>query len=179
MNSAEEYFGTDFVKRIYDMFEKAEQEGKFVFIHGTHSLDDAINIALNGLECDYPELLYTADLMNKNDKLLFDKLKNWPHWDLKYLLTICVPKSSGKGGTPIWTEDLDGLFHLSPHFINKIIDVKEKSIMQNPKYDPLKNIEATVEDRSYETKTGRIIKISLPQNEFEAYEENNKYEERN
>ena len=120
MSSAKEYFGTDFVKKIYEMFEKAEQEGKFVFMHGTYSLDDAINIALNGLECDYPELLYTAELMNKN----------------------------------------------------------EKSIIQNPKYDPLKNIEATVEDRSFETKTGKFIEISLPPSELEFYEEASKYEER-
>ena len=178
MSSAKEYFGTDFVKKIYEMFEKAEQEGKFVFMHGTYSLDDAINIALNGLECDYPELLYTAELMNKNDKLLFEKLKSWPHWDLKYLLTVCVPKCSGKGGIPIWNEDSNGQFHLSPHFINGIIDVNEKSIIQNPKYDSLKNIEATVEDRSFETKTGKFIEISIPPSELEFYEEASKYEER-
>lgn len=178
MSSAKEYFGTDFVKKIYEMFDRAEQEGKFVFMHGTYSLDDAINIALNGLECDYPELLYTAELMNKNDKLLFEKLKSWPHWDLKYLLTVCVPKSSGKGGIPIWNEDSNGQFHLSPHFINGIIDVNEKSIIQNSKYEPLKNIEATIEDRSFETKTGKFIEISLPPSELEFYEEASKYEER-
>ena len=178
MSSAKEYFGADFVKKIYEVFERAEQEDRFVFIHGTYFLEDAIKIALNGLECDYPELLYTAELMNKNDSLLFEKLKNWPHWDLKYLLTVCVPKSSGKGGIPIWTKDSYGRFHLSPHFINEIIDVNEKSIMQNPKYDPLKNIEATVEDRSFETKTGKCIKITLPEDELELYEEASKYEER-
>lgn len=178
MSSAKEYFGTDFVKKIYEMFDRAEQEGKFVFMHGTYSLDDAINIALNGLECDYPELLYTAELVNKNDKLLFEKLKSWPHWDLKYLLTVCVPKSSGKGGIPIWNEDSNGQFHLSPHFINGIIDVNDKSIIQNPKYEPLKNIEATIEDRSFETKTGKFIEISLPPSELEFYEETSKYEER-
>lgn len=178
MSSAKEYFGTDFVKKIYEMFERAEQEGKFVFIHGAPSPDDAINIALNGLECDYPELLYTAELMNKNDKLLFEKLKSWPHWDLKYLLTIFVPKSSGKGGIPIWNEDSDGLFRLSPHFINGIIDVNKKSIVKNPKYDPLKNIEATIEDRSFETKTGKFIQISLPQNELEFYEEDSQDDEK-
>ena len=178
MSSAKEYFGTDFVKKIYEMFERAEQESKFVFMHGTYSLDDAINIALNGLECDYPELLYTAELMNKNDKLLFEKLKSWPHWDLKYLLTVCVPKCSGKGGIPIWNEDSNGQFHLSPYFINGIIDVNEKSIIQNPKYDPLKNIEATIEDRSFETNTGKFIEISLPPSELELYEGASKYEER-
>ena len=69
MSTAKEYFGTDFVKKIDEMFERAEQEDRFVFIHGAYSLDDAISIALNGLECDYPELLYTAELMNKSDKL--------------------------------------------------------------------------------------------------------------
>lgn len=66
MSSAEEYFGIDFVKKIYEMFERAEKEDRFVFIHGTYSLDDAISILLNGVECDYPELLYTSELMNQN-----------------------------------------------------------------------------------------------------------------
>lgn len=178
MNSAEEYFGTDFVKKIYEMFERAEQEDRFVFIHATYSLDDAISIALNGLECDYPELLYTAELMNKNDRLLFEKLKSWPHWDLKYLLTVCIPKSSGNGGIPIWSKNSDGQFHLSSQFINGIINVNEKSIIPNPKYDPLKNVEADIEDRSFETRTGKCIKISLPPDELELYEESSKGEER-
>ena len=178
MSNANEYFGIDFVKKIDEMFQRAEQEDRFVFIHGAYSLDDAISIALNGLECDYPELLYTAELMNKSDKLLFEKLKSWPHWELKYLITICIPKSSGKGGLPIWSKNLDGQFHLSPQLINGVIDVKEKSIIQNPKYNPLKNIEATIEDRSFETITGKCIKISLPPDELEFYEEDLKFEER-
>ena len=178
MNNAKGYFGADFVNKIYKIFEKAEQEDRFIFIHGVYSIDDAISIALNGLECDYPELLYTAELMNKSDKLLFEKLKSWPHWDLKYLLTICVPKSSGKGGIPIWSKNSDGQFLLSPHLINGIIDVNEKLIIQNPKYDSLKNIEATLEDRSFETRTGKCIEISLPPDELELYEEALKCEER-
>ena len=178
MSTAKEYFGTDFVKKIDEMFERAEQEDRFVFIHGAYSLDDAISIALNGLECDYPELLYTAELMNKSDKLLFEKLKSWPHWDLKYLLTVCIPKSSGKGGITIWSKNPNGQFLLSPHLISGIIDVNEKLIIQNPKYDPLKKIEATLEDRSFETRTGKCIEISLPPDELELYEENLKCEER-
>lgn len=49
MNNAKEYFGADFVNKIYEIFEKAEQEDRFIFIHGAYSLDDAISIALNGL----------------------------------------------------------------------------------------------------------------------------------
>ena len=97
---------------------------------------------------------------------------------MKYLLTICVPKSSGKGGIPIWSKNSDGQFHLSPHLINGIIDVNEKSIIQNPKYDPLKNIKATLEDRSFETRTGKCIEISLPPDELNIYKEDLTYEER-
>ena len=178
MNSAKEYFGADFVEKVYEMFERAEQEDKFVFIHGTSSLDDAIQIVVEGLRCDYPELLYTAELMSKSDNLLFDKLKSWPHWELKYLLTLCVPKNSGKGGIPIWNEDPNGQYYLSPQLINGIIDVNKKLIVQNPKYDSLKNIEATIEDRSFETRTGKFIKVSLPPDELEVYGEESEYGER-
>ena len=177
MNTAKEYFGTAFVKKIYEILKNAEQENRFVFVHGVYSLDDAISIAFNGLECDYPELLYTAELMSKSDKLLFEKLKNWPHWDLKYLLMLCVPKNSGKGGIPIWNEDLSGRFCLAPSLIKGFIDVNEKSIVINPKYDPLKDIEATFEDRSFETRTGKCIGISLPPDELELYENDSKGEE--
>ena len=88
MSSAKEYFGTDFVKKIYEMFERAEQEGKFVFMHGTYSFDDAINIALNGLECDYPELLYTAELMNIVTKKSF-RANGIGKLMLEYLINMC------------------------------------------------------------------------------------------
>lgn len=178
MNSAKEYFGTDFVEKVYQIFERAEQEDKFVFIHGAYSLDDAMNIVVDGLRCDYPELLYTAELMSISDKLLFDKLKSWPHWELKYLLTLCVPKNSGKGGIPIWNEDSTGQYYLPPQLINGIIDVNKKLIIPNPKYNPLKNIEATIEDRSFETRSGKFIEISLPPDELEFYGEEFEYEER-
>lgn len=176
MESAKDYFGIDFCEKIYEIFESAEQEGKFIFVHGTYTSNDAINTILNGLECDYPELLYTAELMNRNDKLLFEKLKNWPHWDLKYLLMICVSKDSGKGGIPIWNQDLNGIFRLPPELIKGIIDVNQKLILPNPKYNSLENIKATIEDRSFETKTGKCIGISLPPDELSLYENNVKEE---
>lgn len=170
-------FGVDFVKKINQIFKIAQQEDKFVFMHGTFNLDNAISIMLNGLECEYPELFFTSDLMNKDDKLLFEKLKSWPHWDLKYLLTICVPKAAGKGGIPIWNrhEKIDGFFILPPQFINGIIDVNQKLILPNPRYNSSTSINATIEDRSFEPKTGKYLEVTLPQMELEIYEQ---YEER-
>lgn len=170
MSDIEEYFGKDFIDKINNIFEKAEEKNQFVFFHGVYSLDDAISIALNGLKCDYPELLYTAELMVKSDKLLFEKIKSWPHWNLKYLLTICVPKISGKGGLPIWNKEKSGQFSLSPKFIKGIIGVNNKSVISNPKYNLAENIVATVEDRSFEPITGKIIGVSVPPDEMELYE---------
>ena len=178
MNSAEEYFGMDFVEKIYEIFERAEQEDRFVFIHGTYSLEDAITIGLNGLRCDYPELLYTAELMSKGDKLLFQKLKSWPYFDLKYLLIVCVPKNSGKGGIPIWNEYSNGEFYIPSYLINGIIDVNRRLIIQNPRYDMLKKIEATIEDRSFETRSGKCIRISMPSTDLDVYSEVLRYTER-
>lgn len=171
MNSAIEYFGTDFVEKIQDIFEDAERDGKFIFIHGTYSCDEAISIALNGLECHYPELLYTAELMNKNDKLLFDKLKSWPHWNLKYLVMLCIPKEAGKDGLPIWNKNKNGQFCVPSQLIRGVIDVNEKMVILNPRYNSRKKIEANIEDRSFEPNTGRCIEISIPPDEQDLYEE--------
>ena len=75
----------------------------------------------------YPELNYTADLIRQDDKLLYDKLKSWPHWNFKYLVLCVVPKQSGKGGIPIWQEKEDG-FYLPPQFIKGYIDVKNREL---------------------------------------------------
>ena len=172
MNSANEFFGENFVQDIYKIFERAEEEGKFVFMHGTLTSDQAKSIELNGLTCDFPELYYTADLMDREDPLLFDKLRSWPHWDLKYLLTLLIPKNSGKGGIPIWYKCENGGFCLSSQFIYGIIDVNKKSISLNLKYSQDKeNIVGTVEDRSFETGTGKCIGVSLSHIEEEMYEE--------
>ena len=173
MNDAKKYFGTPFVTKIYEIFEKAEQYNQFVFIHGTSTISSAINILENGLSSYFPELLYTAELMNKNDKLLFEKLKSWPHWDSKYLLMICVSKNSGKGGKPIWTEDSDGLFHLSQKLIKGLIDVNQTLILFNPNYSPTGvDIKATIEDRSFEPQTGNHLKTSIPPDELAFYTNN-------
>lgn len=62
-------------------------------------------ICKHGLECDYPELMYTSELIDKSDKLFYDKLKSWLHWNLKYLIMILVNKQTGKNGIPIWTQN--------------------------------------------------------------------------
>lgn len=172
MNSPNDFFGENFVQNIYKMFERAETEGKFVFMHGTLTYDQAENMVLHGLTCDYPELYYTADLMNIEDPLLFDKLRSWPHWDLKYLLALLIPKNAGKGGIPIWNKDGNDGFCLSPKYIYGIIDVKKKSILLNPEYSQdNQDLNGTVEDRSFETGTGKCIEVSLSPIEEEMYED--------
>lgn len=176
MNNAKEYFGEDFVQQVNKMFEQAERENKFVFMHGDMTIDDAQIKVSNGFTCDYPELYYTAFLMEASDPLLFEKLKSWPYYSLKYLVTMFIPKNAGKGGIPIWDEDESGLFHLSPQFIYGIIDVNKKSIAVNPKYlNTKENISRTVEDRSFETGTGKRLEVSLSHDEEAMFEEASKF----
>ena len=49
---------------------------RFLFIHGTPTKEFAEDICKRGLESDYPELNYTAYMMEAEDRLLYDKLKS-------------------------------------------------------------------------------------------------------
>lgn len=73
---------------------------------------------------------------------------------------------------------MNGLFRLPPELIKGIIDVNQKLILPNPKYNSFGNMKATIEDRSFESKTGKCIEISLPPDELLLYENYSK-EERN
>ena len=96
IKNSEEYFGAEFIRKFNNILEESLKEYNFLFLHGTYTKEDAEDICKYGLKCDYPELMYTSELIDKDDKLLYDKLKSWPHWDLKYLVMILVNKGTGK-----------------------------------------------------------------------------------
>lgn len=127
-----------------------------------------------GLQCDYPEMYYTAELVNQSDKLLFDKFRNWPHWDRKYLVMIALSKLTDKGGIPVWIEDSQRGFILSPEFILGYIDVNDKAFVDNLSYKEKRDEDyfklAKVQDRSYEVEIGKLLEITIPLDEQELYD---------
>ena len=171
-SKAKEYFGDEFVNRIYSIFQE-QSESNFIFIHGTMTADDAEWIIKEGLQCYYPEMYYTSEMISPEDKLLFAKLKNWPHWDRKYLVMIVLSKLTGKNGYPIWTKNGEKQFLLKPEFILGYVDVNNRTFVRNPQYTKI-NLEdyskfAEVQDESYETETGKLVGISIPPDEIEIY----------
>lgn len=172
-DKGKEYFGQEFVDKIYSIFN-AQSDLNFIFVHGTITQDDAEEILKSGLQCDYPEMCYTAELVTQKDKLLFDKFRSWPHWDRKYLVMIALSKLTGKGGLPVWIEDSQRGFILSPEFILGYINVNDKAFVDNPVYKK-KNEEdylklTQVQDRSYEVGTGKLLEITMPPDEIEFYD---------
>jgi len=170
IKNSEEYFGAEFIRKFNNILEESLKEYNFLFLHGTYTKEDAEDICKYGLKCDYPELMYTSELIDKVDKLLYDKLKSWPHWDLKYLVMILVNKGTGKSGIPIWTQNQDLSFTLNPEFLKGYIDVNNKQILLNPRYKLEHNYSSLIEDTSYQTRTGKKLQISIPLEEEIFYQ---------
>lgn len=174
-DKGKEYFGKEFVDKIYSIFD-TQSESNFIFVHGTITQDDAEDILKSGLQCYYPEMYYTAELVDENDKLIFDKFRSWPHYDRKYLIMIVLSKLTGKGGVPVWIEDSQRGFVLNPEFILGYINVNDKSFIDNPVYSKKNEQDylklAQVPDRSYEVGTGKLLEISIPPDEQELYDSN-------
>lgn len=171
LKEGKEYFGEDFVKQFKSILRNCENNNNFLFIHGESTKQNAEDICNYGLTSDLPELYYTAEFISSKDNLLYDKLKSWPHWNYRFLVMCVVPKSSGKGGTPIWKDGEYESVVLLPEFIKGYIDVTQKSIVQNELYLPTHNHQGMIEDRSYLPMTGQMIEISMPPDEEEFYDE--------
>ena len=172
LNNGQEYFGEEFVKQFENILQHCENDNNFLFIHGTSTKETAEDICYNGLISDFPELCYTSELIEKNDVLLYEKLKSWPHWNYKFLVLCIVPKSSGKGGTPIWKTTAENIINiLPPEFIKGYINVEKKIIAQNKLYSQIHNYKDMIEDRSYLPITGEKLQISIPPDEEEFYNE--------
>lgn len=171
-SNAKEYFGDELVNKICSIFGEQSQSN-FIFVHGTITGDKAEQIMKEGLQCDYPEMYYTSELINPEDKLLFAKFKNWPHWDTKYLVMISLSKLTGKNGYPVWIENEEEQFLLKPEFILGYVDVNNKVFIDNPRYTKIKLEDyakmARVQDESYEVGTGKLLGISIPPDEVEFY----------
>lgn len=171
LSNGREYFGEEFIEEFEKILQECKAYDEFLFIHGTETKQEAEEICKIGLISDYPELYYTAELISSQDKLLYDKLQSWPHWNRKFLMMCCVPKNSGKGGVPIWKQINKDRVVLSPEYIKGYINVMQKQIIINDKYKLEHSYENGIEDRSYLPLIGKPLNISIPPDEIEMYSE--------
>lgn len=155
---AREYFGQDFIQEFDDLLTLLDKQETIVSIHGTRPSVCPI-ICEKGLQYKFPSLDSTAVQQSMAygqhdmhyDK--FDSLLNWRHKNYKGLVILAIPyecyykeglwnhfqdtNSSAYGGQD---------YRIDPDFIAGYIDVNEKKIVINPKYNRKHNYDGYEKD---------------------------------
>lgn len=144
---AREYFGQDFIQEFDDLLTLLDKQETIVSIHGTRPSVCPI-ICEKGLQYKFPSLDSTAVQQSmaygQHDMHYesFESLLNWGHKNYKGLVILAIPyecyykeglwnhfqytNSSAYGGQD---------YRIDPDFIAGYIDVNEKKIVINPKYN--------------------------------------------
>ncbi len=141
-DEARDYFGIEFIKEFENIIEILNNQKTKLFIHGT-SLDNCPSICENGLMYDRPNILSTAVPQPMTKEYgSYETLLNWPHREWKGLVLIAVPDECfTKFG--LWNHfrnlKIMGYtsqnYKIDSEFIFGYIDVINKKIIRNPKYN--------------------------------------------
>ena len=157
---AREYFGEDFINKFDKLMTVLDKQQTIVALHGT-DLINCSSISENGLLYKSPDLHSTAILQEteygKKDinYLNYETLLNWPHKQYKGIVIIAVPyECFYKEG--LWNhfqkKDNDSReYKIDPDFIVGYIDVNNKSIIMNKKYNRVHNYTNYVRDKEFST----------------------------
>ena len=144
---AREYFGEDFINQFNALMTRIDKEQAIMAIHGTNPAN-CPSIMEEGLKYKSPALTSTAVLqqMNYGKKDIeydeFTELLNWPHKEYKGLVLVAVPyESFYKEGLWNHYQESENSYYgeqdykIDPEFIVGYIDVENKKIIENPKYN--------------------------------------------
>ena len=144
---AREYFGEKFISEFDKLMTLLDKQQTVVALHGTNP-SNCPSICKNGLMYKNPVLSSTAVLQNmeygmKNINFSkYETLLNWPHREYKGLVIIAVPyECFYKEG--LWNQfsHTDSAayggqdYKIDPDFIVGYVDVNNKKIILNPKYN--------------------------------------------
>ena len=155
---AREYFGKEFIEKFDKILTVLDKQQTVVAIHGT-SPDNCLNICNEGLKNKTPSLSSTAvlqDMAYGNEEMHYknyEELLNWPHKNYKGLIIVAIPyECSYKEG--LWNHFQDAQtsyfgaqnYKIDPDFIAGYIDVDNKEIIINPKYNRKHNYSNYVKD---------------------------------
>ena len=155
---AREYFGEDFISKFDQLITDLDRQETIVAIHGT--MEDACPmICEQGLQYKSPSLSSTAvqqhmaygqhEMHYGN----YESLLNWGHKNYKGLVILAIPyECYYKEG--LWNkfQDTDSSMYggqdykIDPDFVAGYIDVTQKQIVINPKYNRQHNYEGYVKD---------------------------------
>lgn len=155
---ARAYFGEEFINKFDKLLTELDKQQTILALHGT-APDDCPKICEEGLKYTYPALNSTAisqSMAYGEGEMHYNKyeeLLNWKHKNYKGLVMIAVPyECYYKEG--IWNhyqETDSGMIYsqdykINPDFIVGYIDVNDKKIVVNPKYNRNHDYTGLVED---------------------------------
>ena len=155
---AREYFGEEFISKFDRLITELDRQETIVAIHGTRE-EVCPMICEKGLQYRSPNLGSTAVLqdmvfgqheMHYNN---YESLLNWGHKNYKGLVILAIPyECFYKEG--LWNKFQDTNsslygepdYKIDPDFVVGYIDVTQKKIVLNPKYNRQHNYEGYVKD---------------------------------
>ena len=155
---AREYFGVDFISKFDQLLTTLDCQETVVALHGTN-VEVCPSICEEGLKYKSPSSKSTViqQKMNYGQKEMhyenYESLLNWPHKHYKGLVIVAIPyECFYKEG--LWNHyqntdlNLYGSqdYKIDPDFIVGYIDVDNKQIVLNPKYNRQHNYTGYVND---------------------------------
>ena len=152
---AREYFGQEFIQKFDALLTLLDKQETIVSIHGTRPNVCPL-ICENGLQYKLPSLSSTAvqqSMAYGQHDMHYDKFESLLNWNYKGLVILAIPyecyykeglwnhfqdtNSSAYGGQD---------YRIDPDFIAGYIDVNEKKIVINPKYNRKHNYDGYEKD---------------------------------
>ena len=155
---AREYFGEDFISKFDQLITELDRQETIVAIHGTRE-EVCPMICEKGLQYRSPSLSSTAVLQdmawgqNEMHYDNYESLLNWGHKNYKGLVILAIPyECYYKEG--LWNKFQDTNssayggqdYRIDPDFVVGYIDVTQKKIVLNPKYNRQHNYEGYEKD---------------------------------
>ena len=155
---AREYFGEEFISKFDQLITELDRQETIVAIHGTRE-EVCPMICEKGLQYRSPSLSSTAVLQDMawgQHEMHYDNyesLLNWGHKNYKGLVILAIPyECYYKKG--LWNKFQDTNssayggqdYRIDPDFVVGYIDVTQKKIVLNPKYNRQHNYEGYEKD---------------------------------
>lgn len=155
---ARQYFGTEFIEKFDRLMTMLDQQQTMVALHGT-SVSNCPSICENGLQYKNASLSATAVLQSmaygQNDIHYedYEGLLNWKHRQHKGIVIVAVPyECCYKEGLWRKYQDTDSAayggqdYRIDPDFIVGYLDIENKNIVLNPKYNRQHNYNGYLTD---------------------------------
>ena len=173
---ARRYFGPEFIEKFDRLMTILDKQQTIVALHGTQ-IENCPLICANGLQYENTSLFETtvrqemafgqSDIHYKD----YEKLLNWPHEQKKGIVILAIPyECHYREG--LWNQfqntDTAGMggqdYRIDSDFVVGYLDVKNKNIVLNPKYNRQHNYEGYIKDTDIFHKNQNMNNETFAQN---------------